>query len=256
VVGGTGDVIGLLAAQRIYGREATVLADAAIAQDVVNLVLVAPLLVVLGFVAARGSVRAYLGWLGCLVFTVYNYAIYAFSVQFGPLFLLWVTVLGLAVFALVGGLSTLDKAVVANTLRGQAMRLSAWLLIALGSAFALLWLAEIVPDLLAGHASRSAGAWQVPTNPVHVLDLTWFLPAVITSCVLLLRGRPLGYATAPGQLVFVALTCLPILLTPAVATIRGHAASWSVLLPISVVLAATTVGLWRTFDRRPTSLTT
>ncbi|WP_460492606.1 hypothetical protein [Dactylosporangium cerinum] len=43
-----GSIAGLLAGHRIYGRETTVLADAAAAQDVVNLALVAPLLVVLG----------------------------------------------------------------------------------------------------------------------------------------------------------------------------------------------------------------
>jgi hypothetical protein len=74
------------------------------------------------------------------------------------------------------------------------------------------WL--LIPDPLAGHASRSASAWRVLTNPVYVLDLAFFLPAVVASGVLLLHRDPLGYTTAPGQLVFLALTCLPSLLTP------------------------------------------
>jgi hypothetical protein len=52
--------------------------------------------------------------------------------------------------------------------------------------FLLLWLSEILPDLLAGAPSRSAGDRNVPTNPVHVLDLAFFLPAVITTGPMLL----------------------------------------------------------------------
>ena len=62
------------AAQAIYGQETAALADAATAQDLVNLILVAPLLALLGWRAAAVT-WAYLTWLGCLSFTVYNYAI-------------------------------------------------------------------------------------------------------------------------------------------------------------------------------------
>lgn len=106
-----------------------------------------------------------------------------------------------------------------------------------------------MPDLLAGDASRSASDWNIPTNPVHVLDLALFLPAVVTSGVMLLRGHPAGYITAPGQLVFLALTCLPILVTPVIANARGHEAGWAVMLPIGIVLAGTVAVLWWTLRR-------
>jgi hypothetical protein len=241
-----GSIAGLLAGHRIYGAETTVLADSAAAQDMVNLVLVAPLLVVLGVAAVRGSLPAYLTWLGCLAFTVYNYAIYAFSVQFGPLFLLWTAVLGLATFALIGGVATLDVAAVEGRYAGRAMPLTAWLLIGVATLFAVLWLGEIIPDLAAGGPSRSATEWNVPTNPVHVLDLAFFLPAVAVSGVLLLRRHPLGYAVAAGQLAFLALTCLPIVVTPVVAALRGHDPAWAVMPPVGLVFAVTTIVLTRT----------
>jgi hypothetical protein len=253
-IGATGSGIGLLAADRIYGQETTDLADQAAAQDIVNLTLVAPLLIVLAIVAARGSLRAILCWLGCLIFTAYNYAIYAISIHFGPLFLPWVAVLGLALFTLIGALSVLDISVVKTWFAGRTTRLSGWYLIAVAVLFASLWLGEIVPDLLAGDASRSASAWQVPTNPVHVLDLAFFLPAVAISGVLLLRRQPLGYATAAGQFVFLALTCLPILLTPLVTTARGQTGDWAVVLPIGMLLTATGAVLWITL--RPAAKTT
>lgn len=233
-----GSVMGLAAADRVYGQETEILADQAAAQDIVGLSIVAPLLVVLGVAARRGALGAYLGWLGCLAFTVYNYAIYAFSVRFGPLFPVWVAVLGLSVFALAGGLATLPAETVRTRFAARAMPVAAWFVITVGGLFALLWLSEIVPDLLAGGPSRSASTWDVPTNPVHVLDLALFLPAIVTSGVLLLRRHPFGYATVVGQLVWLALTSLPILVTPFVAASRGHEPGWAVLVPIGVVLVA------------------
>ena len=142
-----GSVVGLVAAGGVYGNETAALADAAAAQDIVNLLLVAPLLVAGGVLASRGSLLAYFGWLGCVAFTAYNYAIYAFSVQFGPLFLVWVAVLGLSVFTLAGGLAALGAAAVKARFADRAMPVAAWFLIVVGVLFGLLWLSEIVPDL-------------------------------------------------------------------------------------------------------------
>jgi hypothetical protein len=87
--------------------------------------------------ASRGSLRAYLGWSVCVTFTVYNYAIYAFSIQFGALFLVWVAVLGLSMFALIGGLSELGKANVTARFGGPPMPVPAWFLIVVGVLFML-----------------------------------------------------------------------------------------------------------------------
>jgi hypothetical protein len=244
-------VAGLLAADRVYARESAALFDAATAQDVVTLVPVAPLVALLAFWAGRGSLGAFLCLPGFLAFTAYNYAIYAFSIHFGSLFLVWVAVLGLSIFALVGVLATADMSAIKQRFAGRAMPGPAWFLIGVAALFALLWLSEIVPDMLAGDPSRSAREWNVPTNPVHVLDLAFFLPGVITSGVLLLRRHPLGYATAAGQLVWIGLTCVPILITPLVATARGHAPGWAVTLPIGALLLATLVVLGRLLQHTP-----
>lgn len=238
-----GSLLGLMAAGDVYGGETTVLADAAAAQDWVNLVLVAPLVVVLGWLARRGQLRAQLIWFGCLGFTIYNYAIYAFSIHFGPLFLVWVAVLGLAIFALLGGLASIDVATVRSRFGVRSMPGPAWFLIVIAALFAFLWLGEIVPDLMAGGPSSSASDWRVPTNPVHVLDLAFFLPGVVTSGVLLLRRHAWGYATAAAQLTWLALTSLPILVTPLVAHVRGHEPGWAVTGPIGLVLLACVAAL-------------
>ena len=117
-----------------------------------------------------------------------------------------------------------------------AVRVLAWVLVGAAVVFALLWLREIVPDLLAGRPSTSAAAWQVPTNPVHVLDLALFLPAIFVAGVLILRGDPMGVGIGVPGLVWMILTCLPILLTPVMSGIRGHDPAWGAVPPVAVLL--------------------
>jgi hypothetical protein len=235
IVAAVGSVIGL-AVGRIYSSLTPAFLPQAIAQDIANLAVAAPAMIILAALALRGSLRAYLLWLGVLAFTVYNYVIYTFSIPFGPLFLLWVAVLGLCLYALIGGVTAVDhRAIAACYASRRAVAVVAWFLIVIAVLFGLLWLSEDVPALLAGTRPQSVIDMALPTNPVHILDLAFFLPAVITTGVLLLKRRPLAYTVAPAFIVFLILTGVPILITPLVQAVRGETANWGVVGPIGTL---------------------
>jgi hypothetical protein len=229
----------------------------AIAQDIANLALAAPAMIILAVLALRGSLRVYLLWLGVLTFTVYNYVIYTFSVPFGPLFLLWVAVLGMCLYALIGGIASADHAAVAaHYASRRAVVVVGWLFVVIGVLFALLWLSEDVPALLTGARPQSVADMALPTNPVHILDLAFFLPAAVATGVMLLRRKALGCTLAPALNVFLILTGVPILITPAVQTARGETASWGVVGPIGIltlVLLGVLVWLMSTIGSREAS---
>jgi hypothetical protein len=225
-----------LSDERIYAALTPAFYPQAIAQDIANLVLASPALLFLAALARRGSRRAHLLWLGVLTFTIYNYVIYAFAVPFGPLFLPWVAVLGLSLYALIGGLATVNhRAVAAAYTSRRAVVVTAWILLVTALLFAILWLSEDLPALLAGTRPQSLVDLDLPTNPVHILDLGFFLPAVVITGVLLLRRQPLAHTLAPGFIVFLILTGVPILITPAVQAARGQPAGWGVLAPIGTL---------------------
>lgn len=187
VLGFAGSVIGIVFEEAVYGQETPNWAWQAVGQDLANLIAF-PVLVLLALAALGGSLRAYLAWAGLVAYSVYTYAIYAFAVQFGPLFLLWVAVLGLSVYTLIGGLASLEPARVRASFRSQPpVRSAAGLLLAIGVVFGLLWLSEIIPAALAGTTPPALTDTGLATNPVHVLDLAVLLPAAILSGV---RGTP------------------------------------------------------------------
>jgi hypothetical protein len=233
-----GSVIAL-SVPSIYAGLTPAFLPQALAQDIANLVVVSPAWLILAALALRGSLRAYLLWLGVLTFTVYNYVIYTFSIPFGPLFLLWVAVLGLSLYALIGGVTAVDhKAVASSYMSRGAITVIAWFLIVAAFLFGLLWLFEDVPALLSGSRPQSVVDMALPTNPVHILDLGFFLPAVIATAVMLLKKKPLAYTVAPAFIVFLVLTGVPILLTPVVQAARGETAAWGVLVPIGILTIA------------------
>ncbi len=239
-----------LSVDKIYADLTPAFLPQALAQDIANLAVVSPMWLILAALALRKSLRAYLLWLGVLAFTIYNYVIYTFSVPFGRLFLLWVAVFGMSLYALIGGITALDHASVASSFKNRrAILVVAWFLIITAILFGFLWLSEDVPALISNTRPQSLIDMALPTNPVHILDLGFFLPAVIATGVLLIKRKPLAYTLAPSFIVFLILTGIPILITPAVQAARGESAAWGVVVPIgtlTVILLALLVWLFST----------
>jgi len=233
-----GNIIAL-SVKNIYAILTPAFLPQAIAQDIANLAVVSPLWLICAILALRGSLRAYLLWLGVLTFTVYNYVIYSFSIPFGPLFLLWVSVLGLSLYALIGGVSSVDHKEISASFKSQrAVTFVAWFLIVVAILFSLLWLSEDIPALLSGKTPQSVIDMAIPTNPVHILDLGFFLPAVIITGIMLLKQKAISYTLAPAFIVFLILTGIPILITPFVQSARGETAAWGVVVPIGALTIA------------------
>jgi hypothetical protein len=193
-------------------RDTTYLLVQAMGQDAITLIAVLPTLVVGAFLAARGSQRARLVWLGGLIYLVYTYVGYAFAVRFNPLFLVYVALLGCSTYALIGGLVTTDRAGIKAgfALNTSVKALSIYLAV-IAILFYLIWLSDAVPASLAGKPSQSLIDNGTPTNFVQVLDMAWMLPAIAITAVGLWRRQPLGYTLAAPVLTFLVLLTLAIL---------------------------------------------
>lgn len=230
---------------RIYANETDVWAGEAVGQDIANLV-VFPVMLALAYAAARGSTRALLAWIGTLVYAAYTYAIYAFAVHFGPLFLLDVAVFGLTVWALVGSLASVDpERVKARFNTPHLLGFVAWFLIVVAAVFALLWLIQDVPEMVAGTTPDSLEEYGLLTNPVHVLDLALFLPAAMLAGVLLRRGQAWGYVLAPVVLTAMASISAGIVSLTIVLSSRGEDASLVVAAVVGALGVVQVAAAWR-----------
>ncbi len=221
----------------IYARETPSWALQGIGQDLINFVAVMVLLAAAYFVS-KESVKAFLVWSGVLLYLLYAYAIYAFDIHFNSLFLVYVAILGLSFYALVGSvihlhLDDLPSSFVANP---KARVVSVFLLI-LGTVFALLWLREEASALIAGSIPLSIVQANVPTNPVHILDLAFFLPAILLTGLLLWKSKPLGSLLAGPLLVFCVLMGTAILAIFLVTSSKGMPTSIGIEAFFALIIA-------------------
>jgi hypothetical protein len=224
-------------------RDAPFLAAQAIGQDYISLAVVLPALIFTALVADRDSPRARMFWLGVLIYLVYTYAIAAFAVKFNRLFLIYVSLLGFSLYALIGGLVTTRFAEVRECFaeKTPAKTVSAYLAV-LALLFYGLWLSEIIPALTTGAVPQSVLINGTPTNAVHVLDMAWILPAFGIAAVSLWRRQGLGYILAGAILTYIVLLALAILSMILVMKRQGQPVIESQVV-VFVILFAVSLGM-------------
>jgi hypothetical protein len=173
--------------------------------DLATLLVAVPVLA-LGLWAARGgSPAGGLAVFAGLLYLVYNYAIFAFSVVMNPLTAVHIAIVGLALWSLI--LMTRDASLVeAGTAvaSGLSRRASGVLLIAVATLFGLLWIGQIASATATGVLPPDLVNAGLPANPVYALDLAFFLPLCAVAGIGLLRRTTVGAYGQP-MLVWVAL---------------------------------------------------
>ena len=171
--------------------------------DLATLFLAVPVLVGGLWTAARGSAPGRLAVVAGLLYLVYNYAIFAFSVAMNPLTAVHIAIFGLALWSLlIAGRSAVEgtEAVTERLNR----RTSGGFLVGVGVMFGLLWLGQIAATSTTGNLPPDLLKAGISSNPVYALDLAFFLPLCAIAGVGLLR-RNGAVAFAFPMLVWVPL---------------------------------------------------
>ena len=245
----------------VYWRETRLGTAGALASDLIDLSLVLPILAGATLLAVRGSLSALLVWTGTLGFLTYNFLIYAFEVRFNAMFLAYCAVLGLSFYGLLGVREFLAPDEVAKRYtcgapRRAAPRRTIAVTLLVVTAFAAAGeLNEIVKATLAGQTPASVTTGQA-TNPIHVLDLCFFLPVVVTVAILLLRCKALGFMLAPALMVTMILISLEVITIMAVFARKGLPSSLEPVIFFGACAAFLTVLLvWFLRSARKASVT-
>ncbi len=168
------------------------------AQDAVTLATV-PVLLWASWRARAGSLSAHLVSVGILIWLTYGYAHLSIGAPFNDMFLIYLSVLALAGFAMLDGLLRVDVAAASPAFAQVPRRAAAWFLAIAGVGMAALWLSEIVVALPGG-LPMNIHLSELP-NPTWVLDLGWIIPTSIAAALMLRRRQPAGPVIAGAMLV-------------------------------------------------------
>ena len=182
------------------------LRKAFVANDVVNLLLGLPVLLVALWLTWRGKLVGLLLWPGALLYILYNSIAYLFGVPFSGISLLYLALVLLSACTIFVLLRSIDRKSVQRQLTGAVpVRTAGWVLVVFGVLFFFRAIGMIA---------------QAFTNRTTLLDTeTGVLTAdlVISTLwtaggLLLLRRKPLGYASGLGLLFAVNMLFLGLIL--------------------------------------------
>lgn len=247
--------------EKTYSREAKYFAVQGIGQDIVNLFIVVPSLIITSFLtyqsmALESSARkenktAMFIWSGIILYLVYSYTIYCFSMHFNFLFLVYCSIFGLSFYSFVYFVLSQVNELKINSNNSSVIKIVGIFLISVAVLFYFLWLSEIIPALMKNEVPKSIIENGIITNPVHVLDLSIFLPALIITAILLFqpnadepnvqKKKALGFLLAASMLIFCVLMSLAIIGMIIVLHMKGMNADLSITIIFGIIASTSTI---------------
>lgn len=162
------------------------------ANDLVALVLGLPLLAISTWLAFRGSLRGRLLLTGTLGFFLYTYMSMSFNTAFNALFLVYVALFSLSLFAFILCMLSFDLASLPQHFSERLpRRLIAWVLIATAAFLFVAWIGgRILPPLTQGSVPMLENGI---TMVIQAMDLGLILPLASLAGILLLKRSAWGY---------------------------------------------------------------
>jgi hypothetical protein len=165
--------------------------------DAVTLLLAIPILALAMVFAWRGSLRARLIWMGALDYMLYNYAFYLFGAAFNAFFLVYVALIGLAMFALIFALPNIDAAAIAARFSPRTpVRWIGGYFLFVAAGLTIIYLMMSFNFIVTGQLPDIVERSGHPTSIVFALDLTLLAPWLALGAVWLMQRRPWGYVIA------------------------------------------------------------
>ncbi len=215
-----------------------------IGQDMIDLFVLSPLMVILAVLVYNQRTAGVLLLPGALFYTIYTFTIYSFALHFNSLFIVYCAILGLSFYLLLYMLMVVERKELSTWYTVALPSKAAGIyLIAIAAVFYFLWLAELVPASLRGTAPAILAEVGLLTNPVHALDLSVCLPALAISGNLLLKKHPLGVLLGPSMLFFSVLMDITIGGLALVMNMKGVGSGDYMLLAIMAILAVVSLVL-------------
>ena len=183
---------GLLFQSEVYPTQE--LAQSFVVTDLVNLVIGLPILLISMWFTRRNKLIGLLFWPGALFFIVYHFIVYVFAMPLSWMYLLYITLLVLSVYTMIGLVASIDGSVVGERLSGRVPeRLAGGVLVGLGAFFLLRNLA-VLADAIFNQTT-------LPVTELGVMVSDFILiPAWIIGGLLLWRRQALGYVSGTGLL--------------------------------------------------------
>ena len=248
--------VGLLTAD-FYSKETLNWQAQSLWQDMIDLFLLVPCLLITSILAYRNNKAATLLWGGVVLYLTYTFALYCFDIHFNKLFVIYCLCLGLSFYSLMYFLFTKYAETRNENFENKSViRVIGIYFIIVSVIFYFLWMTEIIPSIIKNTQPQSLNETGLFTNGVHVIDLAVFLPAVFITGIFLLKRKSFGYILTPVMLTFFVLMDITIGMLVVVMKTKGVESNLALTAIMSVfALISLALLIWyfrsvKTFSQR------
>ena len=159
----------------------------------------------------RGDARGLVLWLGASAYLLYQGVLFCFATPINDFFLAYVALLGFSLWATASVLLgvQVERAEAAVSPGMPYRRLAAFLGL-VASANGVAWLGRTLSAAVGDHPQSLVAGSGLPTSPVWVQDLAFWIPAAVLVATLTWRRRPIAGMLTGGLLVYYTLECVSV----------------------------------------------
>ena len=201
--------------------------------DIITLFVGLPILAISTWLAFRGSLHGRLLLTGTLGFFLYTYLSMSMLTSFNALFLVYVAIFALSLYAFILCMMSFDLATLPQHFSERLPRgWIAGLLFVIGGFLSLAWLGKVVTPVL---QNQTAVLENTTTFVIQAMDLALIVPLAILSGILLLRRSAWGYLLASVFVMKAIALGLAVSAMSINMTLAGTPDSLAIMIPFLVI---------------------
>lgn len=201
--------------------------------DIITLFVGLPILAISTCLVFRGSLRGRLLLTGTIGFFLYTYMSMAMLTSFNTLFLVYVALFALSLYAFVLCMMSFDLATLPQHFSERLPRgWIAGLLFVVGGFLSLAWLGRVMTPIL---QNQTPILENTTTLVIQAMDLALIVPLAILSGILLLRRSAWGYLLASVFVLKAIALGLAVSAMSITMTLAGTPDSLAIMVPFLVI---------------------
>ncbi|BBF42389.1 hypothetical protein lbkm_1071 [Lachnospiraceae bacterium KM106-2] len=194
----------------LYARDSVSMANQAIAQDFITIVVGIPLVLLSLYFINKRKAKGLFLLTGTMAYILYTYTSYSFLMIYNPLYLAYVAIMAISFYAFVLCIKEILQEGICNCFTEQfPVKTLSRFLWATGFIIGLMWLGRIMPSIV--NHTAPFGLEHYSTLGVQSLDLGFIVPACFVSGYLLKKKNQWGY------LLSVVIVCKAVTMAAAVS---------------------------------------